>query len=406
MGNAALVILTLGMWLLGGTGLKVAAQIGEAGKAEIRAEPSSIGGETSSLPLPPQPPLLKVRSSPSPTSIKPLTSATPLKNLEPASDPTPNPLNLLLTQTEGSDPGRRLPQPPTPEPPPNFNPPPVSPQPTAPALVLENLQTDFTLENDVFNPGQHRQLIQQTAQFRLKNSDRLRFITGWNTFSQPKIQSVSNIPLQLEWERNLGRATLQLGVGTDTFDRLPSTLNFSARIDTGIIPRVGLSAIIEQQPLKPNAETIGNQISAWRFGPNLYWQIDNNTSFFGFFRWGNYSDGNSEQTSFSRLEHKIGQFSLAANLFTSSYKQDPKNGYFAPPDFLIYNGEVGWEGDLTNFLRCRVATSLGQQRLEGKISTDNGYQTRCKVRLSPTVEADLGYNFTGQSLTGQLRARF
>ncbi|MEH2327338.1 MAG: hypothetical protein V7K32_28025 [Nostoc sp.] len=36
---------------------------------------------------------------------------------------------------------------------------------------------------------------------------------------------------------------------------------------------------------------------------------------------------------------------------------------FFPPDFLVYNAEVAWEGDIANFFRCRLAANLGRERL-------------------------------------------
>ncbi len=138
-------------------------------------------------------------------------------------------------------------------------------------------------------------------------------------------------------------------------------------------------------------------------------------------RLGNYNDGNSEVQSFSRLERKIGQFFVAANLFTWNYGDDfeRKSGYFSPQDFLVYNAEAGWEGDVSKFLRCRLAANLGRQRLKGEFDNANTYQARCTVKLSPNIETDLGYNFSnvrnldtgasaynGNSITGQLRVKF
>jgi hypothetical protein len=104
---------------------------------------------------------------------------------------------------------------------------------------------------------------------------------------------------------------------------------------------------------------------------------------------GLYNDGNQEWQSFSRLEQKIGQFYLAANLFTWSYQEDleTQNGYFSPPDFLVYNAEIGWEGDVFDFLSCRLAATVGRQRLDGEFDNANGYEARCTAQISPNVEA-------------------
>ncbi|WP_225894255.1 hypothetical protein [Atlanticothrix silvestris] len=162
-------------------------------------------------------------------------------------------------------------------------------------------------------------------------------------------------------------------------------------------------------------------VTAWRFGPDLYWQIDRDTSLFSSLRLGNYSDRNFEIQSFSRLERKFGQFSVAANLFNWSYDRNLErtSGYFSPPDFLVYNAEVAWEGQVFDFLRCRLSANLGQQRLNGEFDYANTYQSRCTAKFSPSIEADLGYSLSnvrnqdtggtaygGNSLTGQLRVKF
>jgi hypothetical protein len=136
---------------------------------------------------------------------------------------------------------------------------------------------------------------------------------------------------------------------------------------------------------------------------------------------GSYNDGNFEQQSFSRLERKIGQFSVAANVFNWIYTRDVQetSGYFSPPDFLVINGEVAFEGNVFENLRCRLATALGRQRLSGEWTSGNSYQARCTAKFSPNVEADFGYGYSNvrnrdtggsaynnQSFTGQLRIRF
>jgi hypothetical protein len=135
---------------------------------------------------------------------------------------------------------------------------------------------------------------------------------------------------------------------------------------------------------------------------------------------GNYSDGNAETQSFTRLERKFGEFSLAANLFTWGYKNPTDNGYFAPSDFIVYTGEIAWEGDvIANALKCRVAVPLGGQKVNGTTSDAGGYQTKCTIKISPNFEADVGYVFSNvknqatglntansQSLGTQVRIKF
>ncbi|MBW4688716.1 MAG: hypothetical protein KME40_27430 [Komarekiella atlantica HA4396-MV6] len=337
--------------------------------------------------------------------------------------PTP----ILIAAPENFNPDLRLP-PPTP--PALPKPPPTYTEPVEASAILESIQTDF--RNDTDNFGQNNLFIEPTAQFRLSNGNKILFKTGFNFFEQRGVESITNIPFQIGWEGKIGQVTLQTAAGVDLFNRLPTAINLNAKVEAPILPPkvsssgrllsgLTLSANLEQGPYKSNARTLENQITAWRFGPDLYWQIDRDTSLFSSLRLGNYNDGNSEIQSFSRLERKFGQFSLAANLFTWSYDRDLErtSGYFSPPDFLVYNAEVAWEGNISDFLRCRLSANFGRQRLKGELDNANTYQSRCTVKLSPSVEADLGYSFSnvrnqdtgasaydGNSLTGQLRVKF
>ena len=285
-------------------------------------------------------------------------------------------------------------------------------------MKLETIQTNFSNEQD--NYGQRNQFIETTAQFRMNNGEKLLIKTGANSFVLPGVDNIINIPLQIGLEGKIGAVKIQPTIGIDLFNRLPPALNLHLNTEFTIAPSITLSVGIDKEPYKSNAKVLENQISSWRYGPSLYWQIDPKTSLFSTYHRGNYSDGNTEEQSSSRLERKIGQFSISANLFTWGYAQDmqQKSGYFSPPDFLIYNGELAWEGDIAKFLRCRLAASLGEQRVNGKMSSGNTYQTRCTVKVSPNIEADLGYaysneqnNSTGGSgynsraITGQLRVK-
>ena len=341
------------------------------------------------------------------------------------------PLPQLMAVPENFNPGLRLPPPKSqPPPPPSASEPAASStEPVTPAVKLESLTIDFRRDADKF--GLRNQFIEQTAQFRLRNGNRFRIKTGFNSFEEQKVESVTNIPLRVEWEGKVDRVNLIVGGGVDVFDRLPTALNLNAKAELPLAIKVTpsgqlqsgviVSAVVEQGPYKSNAQTLNNQITAWRFGPSIYWQIEPNTSLYSSLRLGSYNDGNFEQQSFSRLEHKIGQFSVAANLFNWVYTRDVQetSGYFSPRDFLVVNGEVAFEGNVFEKLRCRVAAALGRQRLSGEWTNGNTYQGRCTAKLSPNVEADFGYGFSNvrnrdtegsaynnQSFTGQVRVRF
>jgi len=335
---------------------------------------------------------------------------------------------ILIATPENFNPSLRSPPPPPPKPPQDLIPPPTTTESTT-SPVLENIQFDFRDRTDNF--GGRNLFIEPTVQFRVSDDETLTFKTGFNYFDEPNIEAITTIPIQVGWTGKIGELTLQSTVGVDIFDRLNPALNFSGKIDAPIVIKVSpsgqflsglvLSGALEYGAYKFNAQTLENQITAWRLGPSLYWQIDRKTSFFSTLRWGSYNDGNSEWQSFSRLERQFGQFRVAANLFTWNYTSDFErtSGYFSPQDFLVYNAELAWEGDVFDFLRCRFAATLGQQRLQGEMDNANGYQVQCTAKISSDIEADLSYSLSnvrnqdtgrsaygGSSLTGQVRMSF
>jgi len=286
-------------------------------------------------------------------------------------------------------------------------------------FVFDNVKVNFQNFSDNF--GQNNVTIEPTWQWRFNDGTLLGFQTGYNSFNLESNPSVRNIPLQLTVVKQFDDVNVTAIAGLNIFDRLPATANFEITAAVPALAGVTVFAFIEQKPYKFNAATLNNQITTRRFGPNIYWQIDPNTSLFSLYRWGNYNDGNNEQQSFTRIEHRFGQFAIATNLFAWAYTRDTNttSGYFSPPDFLVYNGEVSWEGNLVDFLKCRLATNLGEQRLNGDFSPAQSYQVRCTAKVSTNIEAELGYIFsnvrnleTGGSaynsstISGNLRIKF
>ncbi|NET38483.1 MAG: hypothetical protein F6K19_41905 [Cyanothece sp. SIO1E1] len=332
--------------------------------------------------------------------------------------------DLLIAAPENLNPGLKLPPPPPELPPEEVS----SPEPEdleelevsgEPFLTLENLTVDFRRDTDNF--GQINQFIEPTAQFRLRNGERLSLKTGFNYFDATTTEPIINVPLQVGWQGQVNQLDINVKGGLDFFNRLPVAPNFDGSIAAPIARNVTLSGIVTWEPYKFNAKTLENQITALRLGLNLFWQIAPQTSLFSLVRLGAYSDGNTEQQSFSRLERKFGRFSVATNLFNWVYREDVEatSGYFSPPDFLVYSGEVAWQQSLFKILQCRLAGRLGQQRLSGVWTIAYSYQARCTIKASAKIEADLGYEFSNvrdratgssafnnQSITGQLRINF
>lgn len=287
----------------------------------------------------------------------------------------------------------------------------------APFILLEELQPN--IRNNWNNAGQVIRTIEETATFRLNNGDRLFFTTGYNTYEQSGSKTVTNIPLHLDWETKVNSLKLRQGIGVDLLGG-STTANFNLKVDYPVTTGLTLSADLEQGAYKFNAKTIENQISAFRYGPSIFWQVDKDTSLFSSLKLGSYSDNNQEQQSFSRIERKIGAFSIAGNLFTWNYQNPTDKGYFTPPDFLVYSGELGWGGDvIQDVLHCQLSASLGQQHVNSQNSDAGSYQTKCTAKISPNIEADFGYSFSNvkntvpivsnansQSITTQIRLKF
>ncbi len=164
-----------------------------------------------------------------------------------------------------------------------------------------------------------------------------------------------------------------------------------------------------------------NQITFWQYGINVNWDISTKTNLYSEFYLNNYNDGNFQQQSSTTIGHKFGFFSVAANLSNSRYAHNfqEKSGYYSPTDFLSLTEVIALEGDMFKFLHCRVATTLGRQRIEGKFGSVNVYESRCTTKISPTLETDFGYTYSispaknpgensynNRSFIGELRLKF
>ena len=271
-------------------------------------------------------------------------------------------------------------------------------------LDIDNLTFDFQLDFDNF--GQTNLLIEQQIDFNLYNLN-FALDTGVNLYKQDEIETVNNIPLYLSWQTALGKTDLTITSGVDLFDRLAAVPRFSLKASRPLFSSVTadgklkslfvLSTQAQYQAYKFNAETLENEIDVWRFTPSIYWQIIPNLSLFTLGQYGTFNDSNQEFQSFSRLEQKLGSFSLAANLFTWAFAEDLSNesGYFSPPDFMVYNAELAWQGTMFDqTLDCKLSAAFGKQSVEG--TTDNAwtYKALCGAKLLNNVELDLGYTYS------------
>ena len=273
--------------------------------------------------------------------------------------------------------------------------PPRLKEPREPFFTLENIQLD--LDDDFSNSGQGSGIFEPVFQGRLRDGTPVQFSTGFNVFDEPNIAKLINVPLKFGYEEEIEGIPVDIVGGIDFFDRLSPAPSFSTKATIPLGQKAVLSWALDYGPYKFNVETLENQISAFRYGPSLFWQIDEQTTLFSNVTWGRYSDSNREQQSFSRLERRFGEeFALAANLFNWRYRQDigAASGYFTPGDFLVYSFEGAWEKPIFDFLKCRLAANLGRQHAGGAWSNAYGYDALCTVSLNRYLEADLGYSFS------------
>ena len=335
------------------------------------------------LPEPTVPPDISPTSQP--VLPQDQTSPDPKTAVEPPIEPPTVPADIPVQKTRSSIP---------PSSPTAIVPLGAADDPQVSFIVLESSKTDFKLDFDEF--GKENLKIEEVVSFRIRNGDRATFTTGLNTYKQTDLEPVKNIPLILGWETELGDISVNVSAGAEVFNRLAPQPTFKVGAKTSVFGKVLVSGEVEQGPYKFNTTTLQNEISYWRLRPSVFWQIDSNTTLFGLFQAGFFSDGNQEIQSFSRLERKIGPFAVAANVFTWNFAKDleAESGYFSPLSFLLYNAEIGWKGKIFDPLTCQFAASIGNQIVNGGKSSGRGLQTKCTASLAENVDLDFGYVLT------------
>lgn len=345
------------------------------------------------------------RNRPSPAfapRFRSVPSPPPQQNISPTSQPvlvqdTPQVPTQTTAQSPGVPPDLPIQQPQI-TPPDQFStestPIGAADDPQVSFIVLESSTTDFKLDFDEF--GKENLKIEEIVTFRVRNGDVVTFTTGVNTYSQEGQEPVKNIPLILGWETEFGDVSVNVAAGAEVFNRLDPQPTFKVGAKTSLFGQVLVSGEVEHGPYKFNTTTLENEISYWRIRPSVFWQIDSKTTFFGLLQAGFFNDGNQEIQSFSRLERKIGPFSVAANVFTWNFAEDleSESGYFSPLSFLLYNAEVGWKGEIFDPLTCQFVASIGNQVVNGGKSTGRGLQAKCTASLADNVELDFGYVLT------------
>ncbi len=286
---------------------------------------------------------------------------------------------------------------------------------------IQAIQLESRYEREENSSGELNQFLTQAAKFRFHNSNTLQRISvGVGSFQQDFFTPLNNTNVEFGIEGQIDKLKLDSAIGFDVFDRLPTVPRFFLEAEYPITTDLSLAGIVRYQAYKKNVQTLENHLAAWQFNPSLFWQIDRDTWLFLYYQLGLYNDGNVEHQFVAKAERSFGDFFVSGLLFGWSYQKDPQTGYFAPPGFFLYSGEVGWEGEVFKNTECRLSVGLGQQSYLDRIQDSFTYQARCNVAFSDDFGIELGYrhsnnpwysgnnsgDFNQETFYGQLKFSF
>lgn len=263
-------------------------------------------------------------------------------------------------------------------------------------LQSRQVTSEFVL--DTTNSGESSQRIQARIWTPIPGSDfRQTLGLGFSNFEQTGINTLQNYELDVGLEIRRGDLDLRGSAGIDVFSRVSPVLRLNSEVVYQATPDLNVSASFSYGAYKDNAASLENQISASRLVPSLYWQIDPATDLLLSYTLGFYSDGNTENQALLYLSREFGSFYLAGLLLYWGYANDFDNGYFAPPDYFLYYGEVGFKEHLAESIVCQVSVGLGRQQYEDVSEQTYGLQTGCGIDILPNVQVDLGYSLSNNA---------
>jgi tetratricopeptide (TPR) repeat protein len=244
--------------------------------------------------------------------------------------------------------------------------------------------------------------INQSAKLRLGDTDTLQSVqVGYGKFTEPGRKPLQTTPIRVGIEGTNYPTRWQLKAGVDIFDRLAAQPVVEGQITTQFSPTVRVGATGNYQVYQENVTTLENGIKVLRIQPHLHWQIDPSRSLYAQYGTGFYSDGNRDGQLWVGLKQQLGDFYVEGSILNWEYAKDPNNGYFAPSDYFLYSGELGWQGKVAELATCQLAVSIGRQSYSGESRSASGYKGGCKLELSPTTTIDSQYRYSSNAvLTG------
>ncbi len=269
---------------------------------------------------------------------------------------------------------------------------------------IHSIQSDTELAIRNRSSNQNNLEINQTIKFRLDDSNTLQSVQlGYAKFTQPGLKQIQITPIRIGIEGTNYPTRWKLRVGADIFDRLATQPFFEGLVTTQISPSFQVGANANYQAYKENNATLENGINVFRLQPFVSWQFTPTTYIYVEYDAGFYSDSNRDGQLSTILRQKLGNFYVEGLIFTWDFAKDLNNGYFSPPDFFLYSGELGWQGRVAESAICNFAISLGRQSYIGQSFSENGYKAGCRLELSTTTTIEAQYLNTSSALfTGGL----
>jgi tetratricopeptide (TPR) repeat protein len=237
--------------------------------------------------------------------------------------------------------------------------------------------------------------LNQGVRFRIDDGPTRQSVrVSYTTFTQQNLETLGNTTLEVGIEGRVNALNLSGTLGVDRFSRLPAIPRLGFSLSTPLATNLTFTGNLRYGAYRENVATLENQITAFQVEPTLYWQIDPKTSLFLFYKTGFYSDGNLEHQASLSLDRQFGNFFASAFVFYWSFANDPQTGYFAPPNFMLYSGELGWRGNLTEQLDCRLSASIESQVFADTSEGVNTYRASCGLAASPTLSFNFGYQYS------------
>lgn len=237
--------------------------------------------------------------------------------------------------------------------------------------------------------------IDQVVRFRIDDGPtRQSLRVGYTNFTQQSLEALGNTTLEFGVEGQVNALSLSGTAGVDVFSRLTATPRLGFQLSTPLSPTLTFTGNLRYGAYRENVATLENQVKVFHAEPTLYWQIDPQSGLFLSYKAGFYNDGNLEHQAIAFVDRQFGSFFASAFVFYWSFANDPQTGYFAPPNYLLYSGEIGWQGNLTEQLDCRLSASLERQNFDDTSEIVNTYRTACDLVISPSLAFNLGYQYS------------